>query len=48
MWRASLESAHSGQRTGFASLDDLFDFLLQQTNGGPHDLDRQERTEDTR
>jgi len=47
MWRASLESARSGQRTGFASLDDLFDFLEQQISGGAHDLDRQEQPEDT-
>ena len=25
-WRASLESSHTGERKGFASLDDLFDF----------------------
>ena len=27
IWRASLESPHTGERKGFASLDDLFDFL---------------------
>ena len=31
VWRASLESALTPQRQGFASLDDLFDFLQQQT-----------------
>lgn len=31
VWRASLESPHTGERLGFASLDDLFDFLRQQT-----------------
>jgi len=31
VWRASLESSHSGERTGFAQLDDLFDFLRNQT-----------------
>jgi len=31
VWRASLDGALSGQRQGFASLDDLFDFLRQQT-----------------
>ena len=30
-WRASVESPHSGERKGFASLDDLFDFLRRQT-----------------
>ena len=29
-WRASLESSHTGERKGFASLDDLFDFLRGQ------------------
>lgn len=31
VWRASLESPHTGERKGFASLDELFDFLRQQT-----------------
>ena len=31
VWRASLETALSGQRESFASLDDLFDFLRKQT-----------------
>jgi hypothetical protein len=30
-WRASLESARSGERRGFASLDELFDFLRGRT-----------------
>ena len=30
-WRASLESSHTGERKGFASLDDLFGFLREQT-----------------
>ncbi len=30
-WRASLESSHTGEREGFASLDDLFSFLREQT-----------------
>ncbi len=32
VWRASLESPHTGERVGFASLDELFDFLRQQTS----------------
>ena len=32
VWRASLESPHSGERIGFASLDELIAFLRQQTN----------------
>jgi hypothetical protein len=31
-WRASLESARTGQRKGFTSLGDLFRFLRQQTD----------------
>ena len=31
VWRATLESALTPQRQGFASLDDLFDFLQRQT-----------------
>jgi hypothetical protein len=31
VWRASLEDPHTGERTGFASLDGLFSFLQKQT-----------------
>jgi hypothetical protein len=30
-WRASLESTRTGERRGFAGLDELFDFLREQT-----------------
>jgi len=30
-WRASLESAQTGERRGFADLESLFAFLEQQT-----------------
>jgi hypothetical protein len=30
-WRASLESPHTGERRGFASLEVLFEFLEEQT-----------------
>ena len=30
VWRASLENLHTRQRQGFASLDELFDFLREQ------------------
>ena len=30
-WRASLQSAHTGERWGFASLADLYAFLDQET-----------------
>ncbi|MFL7792715.1 MAG: hypothetical protein AB8I69_11285 [Anaerolineae bacterium] len=37
VWRASLESSHSGGRMVFARLDDLFDFLREQASGPqPH------------
>ena len=42
-WRASLESPHTGERRGFASLEALFAFLEErsrglhpQAGGGPH------------
>lgn len=33
-WRASLASPDTGERHGFASLDDLFSFLRRQTSAG--------------
>jgi len=40
VWRASLESPHTGERKGFASLEDVFEFLREQTRaaseGGSH------------
>jgi hypothetical protein len=35
IWRASLESAHTGEKRTFASLSDLFDFLREQTGKPP-------------
>jgi hypothetical protein len=35
LWRASLENAQSGERRGFASLDDLFDYLRIQVGAAP-------------
>ena len=34
VWRASLESPHTGERKSFASLTDLFTFLEQETGHG--------------
>ncbi len=31
VWRVSLECAHTGERWGFPSLDDLLGFLREQT-----------------
>ncbi|HEX9373868.1 MAG TPA: hypothetical protein VF897_22845 [Roseiflexaceae bacterium] len=33
VWRASLESAQTGERYGFADLASLFAFLKEQTSG---------------
>jgi hypothetical protein len=35
VWRASLESARTGERKTFASLDDLVDFLRELTGRSP-------------
>ncbi len=29
-WRASLEDSHTGERIGFANLEELFAFLMEQ------------------
>jgi len=34
-WRASVESARTGEHKGFTNLDDLFGFLRQQTDTSP-------------
>ena len=34
VWRASLENVFTGERTGFASRDELFDFVRGQTGAG--------------
>ena len=34
-WRASLESAQTGERKGFATLDALFEYVRAQTRAGP-------------
>jgi hypothetical protein len=33
VWRASLESPHTGERVGFGSLEALFAFLVEKTGG---------------
>jgi len=32
-WQASLEDPHTGKRIGFASLEQLFAFLMEQVEG---------------
>lgn len=39
VWRASLESAQSGIRRSFATLEELFTFLKKQTEGNRDDDD---------
>ena len=38
-WRASLEWPQSGDRRSFASLEDLFAFLKEETRAGSKDLE---------
>ena len=38
-WRASLESAQTGERRGFADLASLFAFLEEQTGAAAHRAD---------
>jgi hypothetical protein len=40
-WRASLQDPHSGERVGFANLDELINFLQRQT-GTVTDVDAKE------
>jgi hypothetical protein len=35
VWRASVESARTGERRGFAGLEDLFGFLQERTGSQP-------------
>jgi hypothetical protein len=45
VWRASLQAARNGEILGFASLDELFDFLRSQTRMSPDgDADEDEAT----
>ncbi|MGD2143851.1 MAG: hypothetical protein PVF54_05175 [Anaerolineae bacterium] len=39
-WRASLESAGTGERVGFASLEELFRFLDAEVRRTTHDQTR--------
>ena len=47
VWRASLESPSTGERVGFASLDELFGFLQRQTEPAP-DADASQATDQMR
>ena len=40
VWRASLESAQTGERCGFADMVSLFAFLEQQTRADARPADR--------
>jgi hypothetical protein len=43
-WRASLESAQTGERKGFATLDSLFDYVRSRTRGELSECPREEGT----
>jgi hypothetical protein len=45
VWRASIESPHTGQCQGFAGLDELFAFLQQQTSIPPDEVETRLCTE---
>jgi hypothetical protein len=46
VWRASLESAHTGERHGFANLAELYVFLDQETAAGNERKPRPPRGDD--
>jgi hypothetical protein len=48
VWRASLEDSHTGERMGFASLEDLVAFLRQQVEDGQSDLTSEDRSQSSR
>jgi hypothetical protein len=39
-WRASLQDAQTGKRIGFATLDDLFRYILEQCQVQPEEDER--------
>jgi len=42
-WRASLQGARTGERLGFTTLEDLFDFVREQSLSGS-DLEQDSET----
>jgi len=46
LWRASLQSARTGQRRGFAGLEDLAAFLQEQTGSPPATAEARGRKEE--
>jgi hypothetical protein len=46
VWRASLEDAHTGERHGFGSLEQLFRFLTEQFGGSAETGDDPARQSD--
>ena len=45
VWHASLESPHTGERVGFGSLEALFAFLTEKTEGTPLSSEDKRRIE---
>lgn len=46
VWRAALESVHSGERQAFTNLDGLFAYLEHQTAGSDRIEAKQSRPDD--
>jgi hypothetical protein len=42
VWRASLRSSHTGEKVGFGSLEELFEFLRQRLGVAPNSAQRQD------
>jgi hypothetical protein len=42
VWRASLKSSHTGEKVGFGSLEELFEFLRQKLGIVPNSAERQD------
>jgi hypothetical protein len=43
-WHASLEDPHTGERHGFANIETLMKFLLQQTQSGEEEKEKHPNT----
>ncbi len=42
-WRTSLEDSHTGERIGFASLEELFAFLMELSQPGKSEVSIQQK-----
>jgi hypothetical protein len=46
IWRVSLECAHTGERWGFAGLNELLTFLRAQTDLPPDEIETRHRSDE--